>query len=162
MPVLQIVGIADEGLAQPSAGQVRAQIASALANGATGEFLYNLVSNEPSLLGRQGWYAPDAVDAWAALSATHALEDSLVPVLFSDAVDVFGKQDPVEWRTWTLGSRTVAWIVNPTATDASFDLDTIAVIPGYAARDYATCGTLADTTVDVPPYEVVVVEMMYP
>lgn len=95
--------ISDIGLAQPSAGQVAAQITSAFANGATGEFLYNLVSNEPALLGRGGWYAPDARDAWAALTAAHALEDSFLPVLFSSATVAFGKQGALEWRSWTLG-----------------------------------------------------------
>jgi hypothetical protein len=137
---------------------VRAQIASVLANGATGEFLYNLVSDQPQMLGRTGWYAPDAQDVWAALSATHALEDQFIPVMFSSASVASGMQRAIEWRSWTLGSHVAVWIVNPTHVDGSIDLSSV-VSATFTMRDYTSCAPIDGTVIAVPGYDVRVVEL---
>ncbi len=130
-PVLQLVGIAEMGLVQPTPAQLRAEIGSALVHSSKGAFYYNLFSDKASYPGRTGWFAPDAKNAWAALVQMHQLEDALMPVLYSDSVESEGKKGAIGWRSWSHGARSVVVLVNPTAKAASINLD--AVAPGAAA-----------------------------
>lgn len=163
VPILQMVGIDVMGLAQPSAAQVRVEIASALVHGATGAFYYTLVSDTPKLAGRNGWFAADDREAWRAYTEMHALEDALAPVMFSDAIDTAraGEELDLEWRTWRKADgRRVTLIVNPRAKAKVVDLGSVVELQdGERARTWSDCAAV-DTTAEltVPAYGHFVIE----
>jgi hypothetical protein len=163
LPVLQMVGIPEMGLAQPSAAQIRALLGSAIANGAFGGFYYTLIRDMPKLAGRDGWFAADDRGGWAAFSEMHALEDSLIPVFFSNATEEAkaGERVKVEWRTWKLesGDR-VTVLVNPRATATTVDLaELVGLADGEEIRTWQTCDPV-DPSVRfaLEPYAVAVLE----
>jgi hypothetical protein len=160
VPVLQMIGIEEMGLSQPTAGQVRAEIASSIANGAFGAFYYTLVSDKPMMAGRQGYFAADDRQAWAAFKEMHALEDALVPVIYGAASTKahVGEGEKLEWRTWSRGDHRVTIVVNPRATKTSVDLVNVVMLgEGEQLRSWGDC-TPVDTTLKLGPYEVAVVE----
>lgn len=145
VPVLQMIGIPEMSprLAQPTPAQVRGLLASSLAHGATGAFYYTLISDKPKLAGRDGWFAPDDRDAWAAFTEMHRLEDDLTPVMFSGAEEstTAARGVALEARTWRKANgRRVVLVVNPRAASVAVDLvETLALVEGESARAYADC-----------------------
>ncbi len=163
LPVLQMVGIPEMGLAQPSASQIRALLGSAIANGALGGFYYTLISDKPKLAGRDGWFAADDRESWSAFSEMHALEDSLIPVLFSNATEEAkaGERVKVEWRTWKLESgERVTLLVNPRATATTVDLASLVGLrEGEEVRTWQTCEAVdLSARFTLEPYAVSVLE----
>ena len=157
LPVLQMVGISSMGLTQPTPNQLKALIASALVHGARGAFYYTYISDEPHTAGREGWYAPDDEEAFAAYSAMHALQDDLVPVLFSDADEEAITSGPVEWRRFDLGERSVAVVVN--ARDAAVEVYLTDIWPdANTIRAYQTCEVMEEDTFTLRAHEVRVLE----
>ena len=163
VPVLQLVGISEMGLSQPTPNQLRAVIASALARGGRGEYYYTLFSDKPSYLGREGWFAPDAKEAWSALIEMHKLEDAMTPIFFGEAAEAEGRTNGIEWRSWTLAGRKVVLFVNPTSKDASVDLDAIVASPdAFRARTFDDCEPLDEHAFALAGYGVRVVEALLP
>jgi hypothetical protein len=163
MPILQMVGIPEMSLTQPTAPQVRAQIASSIANGAVSAFYFTMTGDNPKLAGRKGWFAGDDREAWAAFTEMHALEDTLVPVMFGQAQEAaqFGKGEPLEWRTWQKGNgQSVTLLVNP--RNAEVEVDVSAVVgakPGARLRTWGDCQAIrSDAPVTLGAYQVLVVE----
>ena len=143
IPILQMVGIPEMGLAQPTPAQLRAQILSSFAHGAMGAFYYTLISDKPTYAGRKGWFAPDDTDAWKAFGEMHAAEDALIPVLYSEATEQrdVGEGKKLEWRTWTRGERRVTLIVNPTARARSANVaEIVTLAEGESIRRWSDCG----------------------
>ena len=160
MPVLQMVGIEGLQLSQPTPGQASAQIFSTMAHGAHGAFYFKVAGDDPAEAGRNGYFAPDLVDSWAAFSAAHALQDAMIPVLFGDATETSGTESILEWRTWTLGDRRVVMIVNPTPYHRVVDLDAIVSLgSGELVRHYADCRPFTERALEVPGYAHYVLEV---
>lgn len=157
LPVLQMVGIGVMGLSQPTPDQIRALIGSSMAHGARGAFYYTYISDGPGTSGRDGWYAPDDTEAFAAYTEMHEIQDSLLPVLFSDAAESAETAGGLEWRRWELGGRSVAVVVNARAEGDEVELDE--VLPGVdQLRDYQSCEAVEASSLELGPYEVVVLE----
>jgi hypothetical protein len=162
VPVLQMVGIAEMGLSQPSPGQLEGQLGSALAHGARGAFYYNLIGDKPSFAGREGWFAADDAAAWAALTRVHALVDRLLAVTHGPAEETSGTHAHLEWRRWSLGERSVVLVANPTPYARSLDLEPIVALgDGRFARAFSGCQPFTAREQVFPPYATLVLEV-YP
>ncbi len=159
VPVLQMVGIPEIDLWQPTPGQVQAQIMSALAHGKSGSFYYNLTGDKPKMAGRDGWFAPDDTAAWAEFTARHTLEDRLIPVLFSEAVVAGGTHGHLEWRSYELADRRVILIANPTPYARLLDLDVIVQLTNAYVRNYLDCTPFTDRVSVVAPHGSLVLEV---
>jgi hypothetical protein len=151
------------GLSQPSAAQVRGEIASSIVHGATGAFYYTLVSDTPKLAGRSGWFAADDREAWSAFTEMHALEDTLLPVTFSDATETAhaAEELDLEWRTWRKADgRRVTLIVNPRAKAKTIDLSSVIERnDAERVRAWGDCAAIDPTTeITLPAYGHLVVE----
>jgi len=167
VPVLQMIGIPEMDLVQPSPAQIRAQIASSIVHGATGAFYYTLISDKPSSEGRKGFFAADDKPAWNAFATMHALEDDLVPVLFADGSEEVerGSAKTIEWRTWKsaddhAAASRVTLIVNPTARARTVSIAKIVrQEEGEQLRSWSDCSPI-DTgeELTLEPYGLIVVE----
>lgn len=157
LPVLQMVGIDSMGLAQPSPQQIRALIAGSLVAGAQGAFYYTYISEGPGTAGREAWYAPDDVHAFAAYAEMHQLQDRLIPVLFSRAEVSSGVQGGLHWRRWTLDGRAVVLVVNSRAEPDSINVESL--LPGARRRRlYENCQELVSRDLELPAYGVLALE----
>jgi hypothetical protein len=157
LPVLQMVGISSMGLSQPTPNQLKALIASSMVHGARGAFYYTYISDQPQTAGRTGWYAPDDVDAFAAYTIMHALQDDLVPVSFSNAEEEAITSGGVEWRRFDLNGRSVVLLVNARATAVEVYVED--VLPdANTVRAYQTCETIEDDIFTLRAYQVMVLE----
>jgi hypothetical protein len=159
VPVLQMLGIPVMGLRHPSPAQVRAEIASAMANGARGAFYYTMVSDQPSFGGRDGWFAPDDRESWAVYTEMHALQDSLLPVTHGPATATSGTGGALEWRTWQKGARRVVLVVNPTSEPEALDLAGLVGDVG-AVRTWTDCATVSPPPVSLAAYAHLVMEAL--
>ncbi len=160
-PILQMVGIPEMRLTQPTAAHVRALIAGSLVNGARGLFYYTLTGDKPPLAGRDGWFAPDDEEAWAMHRTMHGLVDGLVPVIYSATTETFGTGTALEWRTFeTPGARRVVIVSNPTSKEVTFDVDAAIVRKqGERVRAFEDCAPIASRSVTVEAYGVRVYEV---
>jgi hypothetical protein len=157
LPVLQMVGISSMGLSQPTPHQIRALIGSSMAHGARGAFYYTYISDSPASVGRDGWYAPDDIEAFAEYTAMHALQDALTPVLFSAADESSGTDEGVEWRRWDLDDRSVVLIVNARAEND--DIDAAELLPeADQLRHYQSCQAIENSDLELDAYQVLVLE----
>ena len=153
VPILQMVGIPEIGLSQPSVGQIESQIMSALAHGARGLFYFNLIGDKPKHAGRDGWFAPDLVDEWATFDAQHELLERLLPVLYGDADEQAGSHEHLEWRSWLLDGRRLVLIANPTPYARSIDLDAIIALPAeHYVRLFDGCTPFTQRELTFPAY----------
>jgi hypothetical protein len=165
VPILQMIGIPEMDLAQPSPAQIRAEILSSIAHGARGAFYFTMISDKPSVAGRNGWFAADDTAAWKAFTDMHALEDALVPVLFGDAAETSdaGEDTKLDTRTWTLGGRRVTLVVNPTSKKGSANLAQIVKLAGgETMRTWSDCGAVASDAgpTALAPYSGIVIETL--
>lgn len=160
VPVLQMVGIPEMGLAQPRAEQIKGLIASSLVHGARGAFYYTLIGDKPSLLGRKGWYAADDTEAWAAHKEMHALEDRLLPVLHASASERMDKGGVVEWRELDVGARRVLLVVNPAPAAVTFDLDAVVKRrDSERVRAFESCAPVTTRSTTLAGYGFLVLEV---
>jgi len=160
VPVLQMVGIPEMGLWQPTPGHIEAQIMSSLIHGARGAFYYNLIGDKPSYGGRDGWFAADQAETWAAYTEHHARVDRLFPVLFSPANETTGMHEHLEWRAWELDGRRAIAIVNPTPFVRTVDLDAIvALAEGQYVRRYDDCARFVTRELEVAAYQSLLLEV---
>jgi hypothetical protein len=161
VPVLQMVGIPEMDLWQPSPEHVEALQASALARGARGAFYYNLIGDKPSFAGRRGWFAADDAASWAAYTRMHALGDRLLAVTHGGARESAGLEAHLEWRAWTLGERRVVLIANPTPYERRLDLDAVVAAAGRFVRHYEDCAPFTARASALGPFASLVLEV-YP
>jgi hypothetical protein len=160
VPVLQMIGIASMGLVQPTADMIEALIVSSLVHGASGAFYYTLISDQPKTAGRDGWFAADDAEAWARHREMHALEDRLIPVLYSDAEQESGELGDLEWRSFSLAGRRVVAFVNPGPDPVKADLDSVLEPDGRTARGFVDCAPFATGSRTLAGYESLVVELL--
>jgi hypothetical protein len=157
LPVLQMVGIGVMGLSQPTPAQIRSLIGSSMAHGARGAFYYTYISDSPATAGREGWYAPDDTEAFAAFTEMHALQDALLPVVFSEAEETTDTDGAVEWRRWELEDRSVVLVVNARAEAGEVELGEL-LPDADELRDYRTCQPVEDSSPSLGSYELLVIE----
>jgi hypothetical protein len=157
LPVLQMVGIPSMGLSQPTPEQIRSLIGSSMTHGARGAFYYTYISDSPATAGRDGWYAPDDIEAFAAFTEMHALQDALVPVLFSEAEETSDTEKGLEWRRWQLEDRYVLLVVNARSKTKEVELGEL-LPDGGTLRDYRSCQPVEDPSLSLGAYELLVVE----
>ncbi len=160
VPVLQMIGIPSMDLAQPSADQIEAEIVSALVHGARGAFYYTLISDQPKLAGRDGWFAADDVAAWARYREMHALEDRLIPAFYSEAEEEYGEIGDLEWRAFSLAGRRAILIVNPSPDPIHADLGPALRADGHSVRGWVDCAPFDTGARSIAGYESLVVEVL--
>lgn len=161
MPVLQMVELEGLNLIRPSPGQIRAQIMGAIVHGGDGAYYFKIAGDDPAYAGRSGWFAADDVDGWATYTEMHALWDRSIPVLYSDATQEPGTHGILHYRRYTLGSRRVLMIVNPTPYQRWVDLDAIVErADDEYVRSWDGCGAFTTRALEVPPYAIYVLEVV--
>ena len=160
VPILQMIGIPEMDLSQPTTGQIEGQMMSALAHGARASFYYNIIGDKPKYAGRDGWFAPDYQETWDTYRQLHALQERLMPVLFSDTEETSGTHLHVEWRRWKLGQRHLLVVANPTPYARMLDLDAIVALQdGQFVRSYLDCSPFTERELELAAYRSLVVEI---
>ncbi|MCB9596503.1 MAG: hypothetical protein H6719_27515 [Sandaracinaceae bacterium] len=160
-PILQMVELDGLGLIRPSPGQIRAQILGAIVHGAAGAHYFKVAGDDPPFAGRAGWFAADDAEGWAAYTEQHAVWDSLIPVLYSDATAERGTQGILHYRRFALGDRRVLLIVNPTPYHRWVDLDAIVQRTEREwVRRWGDCAPFETRAVEVDAYEAFVLEVV--
>lgn len=161
MPVLQMVGIPSMNLAQPTPGQIEAQVMSSLVRGKVGSFYFTLIGDEPKMQGRDGWWAQDDPAAWQAFKERHAVEDRLLLALFSFDTSTSGQEQGLTWRWLKRGDRSLFVLVNPGATPLQVDLHSIVQLgPGQRVREYLDCKPTSQPKRVVDPYTSLLLEVL--
>lgn len=160
LPVLQLTAIPPLWQVMPTPVQAEGMVMSALVEGANGAFFFNVTGDGPRLLGREGWYAPDATDTWAAFASINSTWDGLVPALFADALEDHG-ETPVPWRSFSIGQRRVVIAVNPIS--APIDVDIAALLglqPTQVVRRWENCDPFDQGIARMEPYAWVALEVV--
>ncbi|MFO0675956.1 MAG: hypothetical protein U0169_05445 [Polyangiaceae bacterium] len=162
-PILQMVGIPEMELAQPSPAQLRALVAGAVVNGARGLFYYTLTSDKPKLAGRDGFFAADDAKAWAVYAEMHAFVDALVPAMYVATDEAFGEGSTLEWRTFVVGPRRVVVVSNPTSQPVAFDVDlALGRARGERVRSFPGCESVTARGVTLEGYGMAAYEVLTP